>query len=91
MQKDLDNKYRSSLVYAFYGLGKSYAKKFNSDLIETDVILSRLFRSRTSGLHAAMSRMQKNYPDVYDYTMENFKLSVDSLLKKGKKHEYYLV
>jgi len=79
----LKKEYNNKLIYAFYGLGKSSAKALDNSLIETDDILSKLFRSDSRNLYDAMSKSQKNFPDVYNYTMDNFKSYVDTDLKKG--------
>jgi DNA repair ATPase RecN len=83
MQKELDSKYKNKLIYAFYGLGKSTTKSMDKSIYETDDILCRLFRCKPSNLYQSMSRSQKLFPDVYDYTIESFKNGVDTILKKG--------
>lgn len=83
MPKELDSKYKNKLIYAFYGLGKSTAKGMDKSLYETDDLLCNLFRCNNKTLYKTMSRSQKLFPDVYDYTMDNFKNNVNKVLEKG--------
>lgn len=80
---ELKPQYKNSLIYAFTGLGKTKAAENNSNLIETDKLLCKIYGCTHEKLYDTMVFQAKNYPSLKEYKMMAFKQDIDRYKNGG--------
>jgi hypothetical protein len=83
MNKEIKPEFKNSIIYAFTGLGKTTAKKYNDSIADTDDILCHTFGCTSDKLHDTMSYYTKYYPDARKLKMNLADSYTDKYIDSG--------
>lgn len=87
MVKEIDNQFKSKLVYAFTGLGKTYCTSLSDKVVDTDDWMCKVLNTNPANLHEIIGYYQKVFPEVLDYKLSYIK----DKIKEAKEKEYTIL